>query len=330
MIITTTLCGPSHVDNLSRALASVSWAARRVVIDTSPGEASEAIARAAFDHDALVWRWPWQGGFGAARNEALRAATEIAPAMQFESRDSCAWALTVDADEWIVCPDPDALYDVVANTRADVIEIPCAGAGYVQPRLIRLPTMARWVGPAHEYLDGPELRLVRTDLLAFDADPKTSEELEQKWERDLAALLPHTTRDPSARWHYYIGRAYWGQHRYELALQHYDRCALMPGWDEQAAFARFEGALILTEHLGQHEEAIRWCGLGLALHPGMAELAWLAAVASVRRGRHDHARCWAELAVVHRLGSRAERARRGFRFKRGLMGVPDEVLACMT
>lgn len=318
-IVSTTLCGPAHVGKIHLATDSVPWTDARIVIDTTT-EPMSLVASAAMALDVRLerWLWPTPPHYGNARNAALGFATA----------HGARWALTVDADERIHCPDPDALRAFLASTDADCVEARVAGDDYVKPRLIRLPAgqpgsaTGRWVGPAHEYFTAR--RTVTTELLTVTELPHTQEELEAKWRRNVAALTP--IADESPRWAYYLGRAHWGLGQHELAVHYYALCAERSQKDEEVAWARFEGACVLQRNLGRDEEAIRWCALGLARHAGFGELCWLAAVASRELGRREQARCWAELARVHHGGSEAARRRRGFRSAWGLGEGPAAVL----
>lgn len=315
MIITTTLCGPSHIHLLRFALASVKWANVRLVIDTSPAEYRDPspVSKCARRHGAVAVRWPWPSptDYAAARNEALRRATSEVQAM-LDRYAGAVWALTVDADEVMLCSDDNALREQLFTTRADVVEMRHADAGYTQPRLIRLPTRGRWVGPAHEFLE-LEGVLESTSRIHWSEIDKGPEDLRAKWESDLAALLPYVRHHPQGRWHFYIARAYFGLGRHHDALVHYEICANAEGHDELRAMARYQGACVLTQHLGNHQAAIRWCALGMTHHAGIGELAWVAALAAHRLGQIEQAVCWAEIAKAHGRGTRAERARRSFR-----------------
>ncbi len=97
-------------------------------------------------------------------------------------------------------------------------------------------------------------------------------------------------------------------------------------WHEGTAFSCYRAAECYVA-LSQPDRAIDCAIAGLSLDAGIAELYWIAAVASLQVGRHEQARAWAESAKAHAMGSASERRRRGFRIPRGLREGPDEVLA---
>ena len=75
-------------------------------------------------------------------------------------------------------------------------------------------------------------------------------------------------------------------------------------------------------------EAVDWCTRGMRRHPGVAELPWLAALASYRAGRPADAAAWARMAValgkVEGAGADVERI--GFHHPPGLYEGPYDVL----
>lgn len=266
-----------------------------------------------------VVHWPWQDDFSAARNFALQVAQE----------HGADWALTVDSDERL-SGDPSAVRELLESSHADVIRCPSATAGYLKERLVRLPTVCRWVGPNHEYLSGGRLVVdAPMEVLSFSETARAAGHLDEKWRRNLRTLIPFAAKNPSPRWHYYIARAHWGLGHHEEALHRYELCAATSRWDEEAGWARYEGASILTS-IGRHEEAVRWAGLGMARCPHMAELAWIAGVACTKLGRRKHARHWADVARLFREGTEAEMSRVGFRNRKGLTFGPDEVARAAT
>jgi tetratricopeptide (TPR) repeat protein len=294
-LVSTTLAGPGTASILGEALRSVaSIVDLCLVLWTGPADPEEraGIERAALEATdrARIVEWPWRADFGAARQAALDLATAT----------GAAWCLWVDTDERIDPRGEDVRATILA-AGAPAVLMPNAGGAYYQPRAIRLPCAARWSGLTHEsiFVEGP--RFARA---CFVERPKTDEQLLAKRERDLAILIEVTRERPSEpRWWYYLGDTLEGLGRREEAADAFLRCVARRGWDEEAAWASYRAAALLVFHLGRHEEAIDVCAAGLARHPGIAELPWIAGIAAQRLGRHEHAVHWAELARVH--GERA-------------------------
>jgi hypothetical protein len=75
------------------------------------------------------------------------------------------------------------------------------------------------------------------------------------------------------------------------------RCAALPGWAEQAAWACYKGAECLCE-LSEFAAAVELCALGLARQPGSPELAWLAGWCCYQAGKLREAIHWEQIAVA--------------------------------
>lgn len=301
MIVSTTLLGGGTAPVIREALRSVVMLVDAcLVIDTGADAADVEEAKIAAGSKYVARSWAWQDDFAAARNAALDFASEL----------GARWALTLDADERVVCDDTTALRrELVAEV--DTLQAPHATDGYVKPRLIRVPCPGRWRGPNHEGLYGVRSRT--TAALRFWETPRADGHLDRKWRRNLATLIPYSARHPTEqRWHYYIAEAHRALGEHELALERYRTCVALTGWDEEGAWAAFRGAQILCYELKRHDEAIELCAQGMVRHAGIAELPWLAAHAALRRGRYEQAAHWAGLARVHRSGRALER-RIGFR-----------------
>jgi hypothetical protein len=333
-LASTHLAGPGSADTLGAALASIApHVDLCIVIDTLPPEDDAGhvalLAACRFEPKHHVVRRPWCDDFGEARNWALH----------FAAMAGATWAITLDSDEWIeggeeLGPFLAALPDA---TRAAMMAH--ASGTYYQPRAIRLPCSARWFGRVHEAIDvtGPRFERAR-----FCDRPKTPEQMRAKRLRDFEAclrMIDDAPKDP--RWWYYAGDALAGlgattppedirTKNMQHAVMLFTECATLPGWDEQAAWAAYRAAEIMTQHLGQHAEAVEMVARGLARHAGIAELAWLAALASFRLGRHEQAIHWSRLADVHGVpglggDGRALRSRTLFREPKGLTFGPAEV-----
>lgn len=338
-LVSTTLCGAEGVGTIGEALRSIAPHVDAVIVITTDADTAEEISRiteAVRDTSPASFfcrHWPWQNDFGAARNAALDLAASF----------GATWCVWVDSDETIeggdeIRPFLRALTDhplhvlregQPTEVREDkAAMMPHASGSYYQPRAIRLPCAERWAGRVHEAigLSGPRFHRAR-----FCDRPKTPEQMYRKRTRDIEALRLMLIEQPDEpRWRYYLADAYAGIGNHEAGATHFQTCALQPGWDEQAAWAAYRAAEILTSVLGDHDRAVEMCGAGLARHAGIAELAWMASLASYRAGRFEQALHWSKLADVHGapgLGGdgRALRSRVLFREPKGLTFGPAEV-----
>jgi len=262
-VVSTTLAGPGSERLIGDALRSVvAQVDRCLVVDTGIGTDGLAAARQVAGDRLLVRKLEWPGDFADARNTALRYAAET----------GAAWAVTVDTDERLRLDGLD-LRAILAGTLSDVLAMPDGDATYAKSRVFRLPAPGAWVGETHEYFD---LRASTASTLAggaFTEVPKSEAELRAKLERDLGLLRDLTARYPHAtRWWYYLGDTLRNLGDAPGAIAAYDRCASLDGWAEEAAWARYQEATCWLT-LGMSRAAVGACAVGLACHPGVAELA---------------------------------------------------------
>lgn len=319
MIVSTTLTG-SNADIIGEAIASVAAHVDRcLVIDTGASDASIDVARAAAGDKFLLREFPWKNDFAAARNFALDAATEAGG----------SWAITVDTDERLVSERAFDLRAALAASRANVLRVLDDGGFYAKERIIRLPAAVRWNGPTHEVLDGQRTGESETLVgLRFSELPKDPAALERKFRRDVAILKKYVrqhSRQP--RWFYYLGASHQDLGEYAAAIDAFRTCAELGGWPEEGAWACYRAAECCCK-LSRWGEAIHFCAAGLAVRPATAELAWLAAFAAYRAGRHEDAIAWAHMSIANGAfaGQGASFPRIGFRYPVALYEGPYDVL----
>jgi glycosyltransferase involved in cell wall biosynthesis len=130
--------------NLDRCLASLGWAAQRVVLDSGSTDGTVAQAKAA---GAEVVEEPWRG-YGGQRELALRL-----PGLRHD------WVYFVDADEWV---SPQ-----LAAELAEVLRAPDHD-GYAQR--FRLVFQGRWIRHCGWYGGGWIVRLMRRGATRFGQD----------------------------------------------------------------------------------------------------------------------------------------------------------------
>jgi tetratricopeptide (TPR) repeat protein len=344
-IASFTLAGPGTAGVISDALRSVAeFVDSRMVIATEgPTEDRDDLFNVIVDLSVRQWRlWPWRNDFAAARNAGLGFACE----------SSADFACMVDADERVICPDAaafrswlEALPDAV-----QVVLVRHHDGSHTRERFFRLPARYRFQGRTHEMYPCPaaEQVIAPAELIMWAELPKTREQLRAKFERDVAMLAADLDENPrNGAACYYLGISLQslalyaredgdeeGARRlFESALDSYRRhreidTSGVPAWHEGTAFSCYRAAECYLA-LGQPDRAIDCAAAGMVLDAGIAELPWIAAVASLQVGRLEQARCWAEMAKTHAMGSEAERRRVGFRLPRGLTTGPDEVLECV-
>nr|MCU0256366.1 glycosyltransferase family 2 protein [Vicinamibacterales bacterium] len=129
--------------HIGAALASVSWADERIVVDSHSVDDTVALARAAGAR-VDVRDWP---GYGAQRNHAAGLAAHD-------------WILAIDADERVT---PDLAREIAGLLRGTP-----AAAGYRIPRVTRY--LDRWVRSTDWYPDW-QLRLYDRTRAAWNTRP---------------------------------------------------------------------------------------------------------------------------------------------------------------
>jgi len=290
---------------------------RVLLVDTGIRDDTIAVARETAGDRLIVERFPWCNDFAAARNFCLLAVTQ----------HGGTWYLMVDSDEVFSISNPQWVRSVVEASPQILCWLIADDTGtYYRERLIRAWSPATWAGRTHEALIGlPQSQKQILPGVSVSSRPKTAAEFQQKLLRDRDALKLETCDHPTdPRWWYYLGQTLEGLREFAEAIAAYMTAAVLPGWDEQAAWACYCAARCHAE-LGDMQDCVRTCALGLTKHAHFPELAWLAGWGSYQIGRYVDALAWAEIALaIRRLGECDKRI--GFRFARGWEEGPREVI----
>lgn len=316
-LVSTTLTG-NNEDIIGDALVSVvDWVDSCLVVDTGVEDRSLEIAKKIAGPKLVVQKFTWVNDFAKARNFSLKTAEAL----------GADWAIAVDTDERIH-PNGEDLRKTLQSVSAGLLLMPDEGHNYTKERAIRVPTPSRYVGPTHESFVPDERGSVVSERAFFSELPKTKEQLQRKYERDVETLRAYIQLHPSdARWHYYLGDSLKNLGRFDEAILAYRACTDCNGWDEESAWACFRAAQC-------HEEKQEWAEMvdvlarGMGRHAGIAELPWYAGYASLKLGKNQQAIYWARLAITwgHFAGHGRMVKRIGFRFLPGLYEGPFDVL----
>ena len=287
-IVSTTLVG-NNEGIVSDALRSVvDWVDVCLVIDTGVTDATLERARAVAGDKFVERALPWTNDFGAARNFALDVAAELAG----------DWALTIDSDERLRVGNVDVRAELARATEG-VFYVANAEKTYVKERFFRLPARERWNGPTHESFPAYKVGCRTLDGVTFSELAKSADASRRKFERDAQVLARYTEEHPlDARWWFYLGESHRNLGQNAQAVEAYDRCSALRGWDEESAWACYRSAECLCR-LERLQDALDRCTAGLGRHAGVAELAWLAGYVCYQLGRDAQAVHWAKLAIVH-------------------------------
>jgi tetratricopeptide (TPR) repeat protein len=204
--------------------------------------------------------------------------------------------------------------------------VPEISGCYSKERFFKIPALDRFVGDTHECVPPKNTPQIHMTGVAFHKLPKTPEQEAKKASRVLWAMRRKVKQDPGTpRWRYYLGDALLSMGKLEPALVAFLECSDMRGWDEESAWACFRAATILAD-TGRPFDAVEACAKGLARHPGMAELAWLAGEISFSAGWLDKAVYWARIAIANG-GDRLIRPRTHYRHVPGTTTAPYQLLS---
>lgn len=256
---------------------------------------------------------------------ACGAITDFAAARNHAAQVDADWLIVLDLDERLRVDDAPALRRYLKQTPHDVLRVMQADGSYSKEKLFRVPLRGQWVGPTHEAFvatgpvgDAPGVR--------FSELPKSAEQLQAKFSRDVAILEGYTGEHPQdPRWWYYLGDSYAGLGRDDEACGAWARCWALDGWDEEAAWAAYRIAVV-KHTAGAHTQALEWCLKGMRRHPGLAELPWLAGLSCYHLGRYYHAIHWAQTAIAQQATPAGLPERIGFRHQPALREGPYDVL----
>lgn len=340
-IITWTL-SDNRESTIGRCMTSAAqFADKCLLIDTGITDKTIEAARDAAKDKLIVVKQPWPGRFDHARNGALEACNTRGD----------GWAFMLDSDEWLEPrnvtwqgnrqqrrsgeaqkhPYAGALAFLEQSTEPCLL-VRTSGGDHTRERVFRLPTDVRFVGRTHEAVTlAPHVELPGVVVGSPD---KTPEEYRAKHLRDIGLLKESIKEEPtSSRWWFYLGQAHHSLGDQPLnAIEGYTRCIDCNGWDEEAAWAYYQIAVLWIER-NEYERALQSCALGLTKRPDFAELCWLAGWTCWKTGAHRKAIEWAELSLVHGLqrnkGVRKRSsfpARLGFSYMAGLREGPYQIM----
>lgn len=270
------------------------------VTDSTLENAGDAARKAG--KNLRVVSFKWVNDFAAARNFALKAAAD----------SGADWCLALDSDEWFEANGEDIRGQLERAENAQVRHLMMYHSSgiYQQPRFFRLPAAGKFEGPTHEAY-GNWAPAIQLEKARFCDEAKTAAEQKAKLVRDEQILRKHLQNKEHAknpRWWYYLGDTMYNLRQLPAAIKAFARCRDLKGWDEQGAWASYrEGCCWLelakeskeaVDCFTKFEKALEACGKGLVSHPGIPELAWLAAFVSHEMGRQAQAVCWAKMSIA--------------------------------
>jgi len=334
MLISTTITGGARADVIGRSIAAVAPEVDLcLVIDTGTTDNAIEVARAAVPPEKFrLVSWPWQNDFAAARNFALDEAKR-----QLKAECGCCWChdgepssccgrhddwiLTADTDEWPRYPGARAFLATVP-AHVDCLLVRHASGTYRQTRAFRATTKARWDYPVHECCSGYTSIDAPADW-CFECIPRPDEDKTAKYERYRDILLAEAAKRPTdPRVCYYLADTLSILGYKGSSIKWFSKCAQLPGWPQQAAWACYRAAILLFE-LGMPIDAINQCRFGIGKSPtDMPELHWLAGWIAYQTGDYALAAAHARAALA--LGPQPLRG--GFSYPKAQSELPQDLL----
>ena len=223
---------------IERCLASVApWIDAWVVADTGSTDGTPERIRAFFEDAGIpgeLHEIPFED-FSSARNLALAACRKSAAPFDY--------VLLADADMELVVEDPG--FRGRLSAEAHLVQ-QRSGISYLNVRLVRRASAARYVGVTHEYLDTGSPPEVLSGL--WFRDHSDGSNRPDKRERDLRLLGEGLEREPAnGRYMFYLAQTLRDAGRWAEALEWYRRRVAAGGPSEECWYAMYAAALCLKE-----------------------------------------------------------------------------------
>jgi len=277
-----------------------------IVVDTGSSDRTMEIAHS---NGARVIEVPWTDDFSAARNVSLAMATGN-------------YAFWIDADD-VVEPQErvklKAILDELSVGDECAYVMRCASdRNMASPliadhiRLFPLSLDIRWVYPVHEQilpsLESAGVPVRRTDITIRHRGYADARAKERKRKRDWNILRRHLLSSPNDSFVLYnLGIIVFERKRWPEALEYFRRSLVnVSNLDGTAPFRRKLFSMLAWTHqvMGNLEDSVRMCNMGLAIDPQDAELLFRKAVGYRYRGRTAEAvACWNQILTVSRRES---------------------------
>jgi glycosyltransferase involved in cell wall biosynthesis len=314
VIVSVTITNSRESEIADAIRSVVDHVDRVLLIDTGITDRTAEIAEEIAGDKLAVVKHGWID-FSIARNAALDVAKSL----------GADWILIVDSDERLNFGDLN-LRNVLSKMRVDAVRIEASDSHFPYPKdkIVRATSDARFIGPTHEVLRGGSRMTLRG--VTFSELPKSRNQFEYKFKRDIKLLTAHTAEHPQdPRWWFYLGISYEGIGARELAAEAFASCVELRVSGDEAAWAAYKQAEQLYA-LEMFDAAIQAAAKGMAANSTFAECAWIAAVAAYRLGRNDQATAWARCAEAVGRFKGCGLDRTWFKYLPALYELPYDVL----
>jgi len=316
-VVSVTLSG-NNSSIIEDAIKSVvDWVDACIVIDTGITDNTLEVAKKAAEDKFIKKTFPWKNDFAAARNYTLKAALE----------EGADWAVILDTDERISL-NGEEIRKILSTTQDGCLIVNHSNNTYGKVRFIKLPTTTEYVGPTHEVFLSYLVKSSVLEKCKFHELSKTEDQYRHKFNRDVDILKKHTKENPNdPRWFYYLGESYKNLNNQEKAIEAYHKCWELNGWDEESAWSMYRSAECYLSS-NNYVKATECLTKGMARHPAIPELSWLAGWCFYKQKIYDKAILWSKisLSLGYAEGIANEIKRIGFKHPPGQWEGPYDVL----
>ena len=251
-----------------------------VVIDTGSSDGTPDKARAL---GCKVAEHKWLN-FGHNRTLSLEAAKGLT---------ECEWALVLDADMKLVCPDPARLREYLrqcTDAGCTLLQIN-GGTEYRNIRLMRMSEPWACKGVTHEYwaCRGGSISNVPREV-AYIEDLGDGGCKQDKFERDEKLLRDDLQRDPNnERSFFYLANTLQCEGKLEEAQEYYKKRIEAGGWEQERYFSAYQLCKICYR-VGKRADAEYWAQVAQEFDPQRIEA--LVFLVQQLRERGEHYKAW--------------------------------------
>lgn len=244
---------------------------------------------------------------GSARNFGLDRAAEV----------GVNWALTLDTDVRLILNGFD-IRRHLETTECNTIQVAPRHRYYTKELFHRIPAVGRYEEGSkerprvhEEYLAEGAIREIIQEI-CFDEIQRTAEEYDREGDHIERVCRIWIEQEPdAARPHLYLGGRLQQTHRYEEAIETYNRYAELSPYDQEKAWAMYQAGVCahakgeLFRLAKDTETAKLWyarslelCTIGMRRAPYFPELSWQAAYTEMCAGNTLNAAAWADMALM--------------------------------
>ncbi|MDZ4852085.1 MAG: hypothetical protein SGI77_22585 [Pirellulaceae bacterium] len=296
MKLCATILARNEESTIADAIASVvDWVDMILLIDTGVVDSTLSIAESASKGKLVARQFSWCDHLGMARNFAVYQASAL----------GSDWTLTIDSGERMEWPGFSNTSELKAALQANdsvrLWHVRNVDGCSASERFIRLPvgTQQQWTGEIYASFTG--LKANQSAILSGVVYCEVSNRPEARriqCEQELVRLARFASNNPTdGRNWFYLGRVRQELGQYRDSMEAYRKCVKSNQVSRELAAAAAYLAASIAVELKDYEEALVFCGLGLAREVHWPELFWLAGFCNYHLDRFSECVVWENLAI---------------------------------